>query len=78
MKHLHSRRGWEGKQQLAGCQGTNYVVKPAFRYLNRDMCGVDWWNDPASTSMVSGCNMFYTWAMSQSWQKTWSKAQLAA
>ena len=37
MKHMHSRAGREGKQRLAGCQGMNYVVKPAFRYLNGDM-----------------------------------------
>ena len=53
------------KQQLAGCQGTNYIVKPAFRYLNGDMRGVDWWSNPCSTSMAPGQNTFYTRAMSQ-------------
>ena len=44
-----------GKRRLAGCQGTNYVVKPAFRYLNGgDMHGVDWRSNPASTSMAPG------------------------
>ena len=41
MKNMCSRAGREGKQRLAGCQGTNYVVKPTFRYLNGDMRVVD-------------------------------------
>ena len=76
MKNMYSRVGWEGKQRLAGCQGANYVAKPAFRYLNWDMHGVDWQNNPVSTSMVPGAqNMFYTQATSQSSQKTWNEAQ---
>ena len=42
------------KQRFVGCQGTNYVAKPVFRYLNGDMCGVDWRSNPASTSMAPG------------------------
>ena len=44
-ENMYSRAGREGKQRLAGCQGTNYVVKPAFRYLNGDMRGVDCWSN---------------------------------
>ena len=54
MKNMYSRVGREGKQRLAGCQGTNYVVKPTFRYLNGDMRGVDWRSNLASTSMAPG------------------------
>ena len=32
----------------------DYVVKPAFRYLNRDMRGVDWRSSPVSASMAPG------------------------
>ena len=52
MKHKYSRVGREGKQRFAGCQSTNYVAKPTFRYLNGDICGVNWQNNPANTSMV--------------------------
>ena len=45
----------------------DYVVNPAFRYLNMDMCGVDWWSNLVSTSVAPGRQkLFNTWAMSLS------------
>ena len=55
MKNMHNyRAGEEEKQQLTD---TNYVFKLAFRYLNRGMHGIDWWNNPTSTSMALGCKI---------------------
>ena len=54
MKPLYSWVGREDQQRIAaaGCLGTNYVIKPAFRYLNRDMCSADWRSNPVNTSMA--------------------------
>ena len=67
IKHVHCRVGREGLATTCRLSRYDYVVKPIFRYLNRDMCGVDWQSSPVSTSMAPGRQkLFNTRAMSLS------------